>query len=83
MWQEVVFLESHLPTDQGEGDAKLLEAAWQLYSEHGLQMESSKLGSWPEAVVPAVKACRRLHLPLSPEADAPTTLAAFAEYAKG
>ncbi len=78
-----MFLETHLPGNLGEGDAKLLEAAWQLYSEHGVQMESSKLGSWREAVVPAVEACRRLHLPLSPEADAPTTLAAFAEYAKG
>jgi len=76
-------VESSLPP-LGEGCARLLEAAWQLYTEHGIQMENSRLGGWSATIEPALEACRSLpDLQLKPVADAWTTQSAFSHYARG
>jgi hypothetical protein len=71
-----------LPEQLNEGDARLLEAAWQLYTEHGIQIENSKLGGWSETIAPALEACRSLISVVS-EAESLTIEVAFSQYAKG
>lgn len=84
--QALIFLEDEFHERQSEGNARFLEIAWQLCSDHILMVEGPKIGSWRDVIVPALECCKRqlsLEQLLSADIEALTSEQAFVQYGKG